>query len=181
MGQHDVSDTQVHARTKIHNRDIFQAVIARVVESCSWVHVWANGFVCNTKDSDITGRKQDERRRVWFQKQNKIIIIIMASLDEDVVRWRWGWVRRGREGPLAPQAGVVAVQAGAQWAACHKELGAWLVVAVGVHRVGEGMNVRKVTPPRLVMILGKESDKIRGKVKHTDLNMCLSSLKHRDT
>lgn len=84
-------------------------------------------------------------------KQNHLIII--KCLDQDIVS---GGLRAEREdeweGSLAPQACVVAVQAGTQRAACHEELGPWLVVAVGVHRVGEGMNVGKITPPRLIMI-----------------------------
>lgn len=60
---------------------------------------------------------------------------------------------------LAPQSSVVAVQAGAQRAACYEELGAGLVIAMGVHRVGEGMNVGKVTPPRLIVILEEELEK----------------------
>lgn len=62
---------------------------------------------------------------------------------------------------LAPQSCVVAVQAGAQRPACHEELGAGLVIAVGVHRVGEGMNVGKVTPPRLIVILEEELEKAK--------------------
>lgn len=44
------------------------------------------------------------------------------------------------------------MQAGTEWSTCYKQLGARVVVAVGVHRVGEGMNVREVTPPRLIVI-----------------------------
>lgn len=54
---------------------------------------------------------------------------------------------------LAPQSCVVAMQARAEWSTCHKQLGAGVVVAMGVHRVGEGMNVREVTPPCLIVIL----------------------------
>lgn len=42
---------------------------------------------------------------------------------------------------LAPQSCVVAMQARAEWSTCYKQLGAGVVVTVGVHRVGEGMNV----------------------------------------
>lgn len=62
---------------------------------------------------------------------------------------------------LAPQSCVVAVQAGAQRPACYEELGAGLVIAVGVHCVGEGMNVGKVTPPRLIVILEEELEKTK--------------------
>lgn len=68
----------------------------------------------------------------------------------------WEGRREGPPPPLAPQAGVVAMQARAQRATRHEELGARLVVAVGVHCVGEGMNVGKITPPRLVMILREQ-------------------------
>lgn len=54
---------------------------------------------------------------------------------------------------LAPQSCVVAVQARTEWPTRYKQLGARVVVAVGVHRVGEGMNVREVTSPRLIVIL----------------------------
>lgn len=54
---------------------------------------------------------------------------------------------------LAPQSCVVAVQAGTERSAGYKQLGAGVVVAVGVNRVWEGMNVREVTPPRLIVIL----------------------------
>lgn len=57
---------------------------------------------------------------------------------------------------LAPQSSVVAMQAGAERSACYKQLGAGVIVAVGVHSVGEGMDVRKVTPPGLVVILKAE-------------------------
>lgn len=53
---------------------------------------------------------------------------------------------------LAPQSCVVAVQARTERATRYKQLGARVVVAVGVHCVGEGMNVREVTPPRLIVI-----------------------------
>lgn len=52
---------------------------------------------------------------------------------------------------LAPESSVVAVQAGAQWSTSHKQLGARVIIAVGVHSVGEGVDVREVAPPRLVM------------------------------
>ncbi len=42
---------------------------------------------------------------------------------------------------LAPQSCVVAVQARTEWSTCYEQLGARVVVAVGVHCVGEGMNV----------------------------------------
>lgn len=65
-----------------------------------------------------------------------------------------GWTKmEDRNGRLAPQPCVVAVQAGTQRPARHKQLGAGVVVAVRVDRVGEGMDVREVTPPRLVVIL----------------------------
>lgn len=54
---------------------------------------------------------------------------------------------------LAPEACVVAVEAGAKRSTGNEQLGARVVVAVGVHSIGEGVDVREVTPPRLVMIL----------------------------
>lgn len=73
---------------------------------------------------------------------------LSKNLDEDVVIERWEETKR-----LAPQSCVVAVQAGTERSTCYEQLGARVVVAVGVHRVGEGMNVREVTPPRLIVIL----------------------------
>lgn len=73
---------------------------------------------------------------------------------------RWRTNRR-----LAPQPCVVAVQAGTQRPARHKQLGAGVVVAVRVDRVGEGMNVREVTPPRLVVILKTKADVRAGGTK----------------
>lgn len=57
---------------------------------------------------------------------------------------------------LAPQSCVVAMQARTERSTCYKQLGARIVIAVGVHRIGEGMNVWKVTPPRLIVILKAE-------------------------
>lgn len=54
---------------------------------------------------------------------------------------------------LAPQSCVVAVQAGTERSTCYKQLGTRVVIAVGVHCIGEGMNVWEVTPPRLIVIL----------------------------
>lgn len=62
-----------------------------------------------------------------------------------------GWRRRDGE-TLAPEPGVVPVQAGTEGPPGHEELGARGVVAVGVHRVGEGADVGEITPPRLVMV-----------------------------
>lgn len=42
---------------------------------------------------------------------------------------------------LAPQSCVVAMQARTEWSTCYKQLGARVVIAVGVDCVGEGMNV----------------------------------------
>lgn len=42
---------------------------------------------------------------------------------------------------LTPQSCVVAVQARTEWSTCYKQLGAGVIVAVGVHCVGEGINV----------------------------------------
>lgn len=69
-------------------------------------------------------------------------------------------------GGLAPQPCVVAVQAGTQRPARHEQLGAGVVVAVRVDRVGEGMNVGEVTPPRLVVIL-KAKGQVRTSWKKT--------------
>lgn len=77
------------------------------------------------------------------------------NLDEDVVMERWS-DEEEETVRLAPQSCVVAVQAGTERPARYKQLGAGVVVAVGVHRVGEGMNVREVAPPRLVVILRVE-------------------------
>ncbi len=66
---------------------------------------------------------------------------------------------------LAPQSCVVAVQAGTEWSTCYEQLGARVVVAVGVHRVGEGMNVREVTPPRLIVILKAKTERGRERVR----------------
>lgn len=59
----------------------------------------------------------------------------------------------GEKKRLAPQSCVVAVQAGTERSTCYKQLGARVVIAVGVHCIGEGMNVWEVTPPRLIVIL----------------------------
>lgn len=58
---------------------------------------------------------------------------------------------------LAPQPCIVAMQARTERSACYEQLGAGVVIAVRVHCVGEGMNVRKVTPPCLIVIL-KQKD-----------------------
>ena len=42
---------------------------------------------------------------------------------------------------LAPEPCVVSVQAGAEWTTGHKQLGARVVVAVGVDGVGERVDV----------------------------------------
>lgn len=77
----------------------------------------------DAKDSDVNGLREGEGWRDWLSK----------NLDEDVVMEE---MER-----LAPQSCVVAVQAGTEWSARYKQLGAGVVVAVGVHSVGEGMNV----------------------------------------
>lgn len=59
----------------------------------------------------------------------------------------------GEKKRLAPQSCVVAVQARTERSTCYKQLGARVVIAVGVHCIGEGMNVWEVTPPRLIVIL----------------------------
>lgn len=60
---------------------------------------------------------------------------------------------------LAPQSCVAAVQSRAQRPTGYKQFGTGLVVAVGVHGIGEGMNVWEVTPPRLVMVLKAAQNK----------------------
>lgn len=72
---------------------------------------------------------REDGARGWRDRSGK-------CLDEDVVRRVMEETER-----LAPQSCVVAVQAGAERPTCYKQLGARIVVAVGVHRVGEGMNV----------------------------------------
>lgn len=99
---------------------------------------WARG---DTKDGDVNGPEEAEGWRDWFSK----------NLDEDVVTRVMEETER-----LAPQSCVVAVQAGTERATCYKQLGAGVVIAVGVHSVGEGMNVWEVTPPRLIVILKAE-------------------------
>lgn len=59
----------------------------------------------------------------------------------------------GEKKRLAPQSCVVAVQARTERSTCYKQLGARVVIAVGVHCIGEGMNIWEVTPPRLIVIL----------------------------
>lgn len=54
---------------------------------------------------------------------------------------------------LAPQSCVVAMEIRTARSTCYKQFGAGVVIAMGVHRIGERMNVRKVTPPRLIVIL----------------------------
>lgn len=54
---------------------------------------------------------------------------------------------------LAPEAGVVSVQARTQGAAGHKEFGARVVVAVCVHGIREGADVGKVASPCFIVIL----------------------------
>lgn len=44
------------------------------------------------------------------------------------------------------------MEAWAQRATGHKELGAGVVVAVRIHGIGEGVDVGEVAPPRLVVI-----------------------------
>lgn len=68
------------------------------------------------------------------------------GMAEDVVIERWRTQR------LAPQACVVPMQTRTERSTSYKQLGAGVVIAVRVHRVGEGMNVREVTPPRLIVI-----------------------------
>lgn len=54
---------------------------------------------------------------------------------------------------LTPQSCVIAVKARTERSTSYKQLGARVIVAVGVHSVGKGMNVWEVTPPSLIMIL----------------------------
>ena len=54
---------------------------------------------------------------------------------------------------LAPEPCVVPMQAGAERTTGHKQLGAGVVIAVGVDGVGERVDVREVAPPRFIMIL----------------------------
>lgn len=80
----------------------------------------------NTEDGDANRLEEREGWRDWLSR----------NLDKDVVMGAKEHTKR-----LAPQSGVVAVQAGAEGPTCHEQLGAGVVVAVGVHGVGEGMNV----------------------------------------
>ena len=57
------------------------------------------------------------------------------------------------EQTLAPEPCVVPVQAGAEWTPGHKQLGARVVVAMGVDGIGERVDVREVAPPCFIMIL----------------------------
>lgn len=84
----------------------------------------------DTRDSD-TGRHEEEGSEV---------VQIWTRVMEETTR-------------LAPQSCVVSVQARAERSTCYKQLGARVVVAVGIHSVGEGMNVWEVTPPCVIMIL----------------------------
>lgn len=93
----------------------------------------------DTRDSDVNRLEEGEGRRDWLSKNVDVDVVIEQETER-----------------LAPQSCVVAVQARTERSTCYKQLGAGVVVAVGVHRVGEGMNVREVTPPRLVMILKAE-------------------------
>lgn len=111
-----------------------------VCEQMSWSNI--------PKTVDVTGHEEDEGWRVSELKKKK------KSGRGQSERATAEETRK-----LAPQSCVVAVQAGAQRPACYEELGAGLVIAVGVHRVGEGMNVGKVTPPRLIVILEEELEK----------------------
>lgn len=76
---------------------------------------------------------------------------------------------------LAPQSRVVAVQAGTERSTSHKQLGARVVVAVGVHRIGERMNVREITPPRLIVVLrakqrvGEQEREFMGEERRKDM------------
>lgn len=72
---------------------------------------------------------------------------------------------------LAPQSCVVAVQARTEWSACHEQLGARVVVTVGVHCVGEGMNVREVTPPRLIVVLKAKEEELGRKRRRGGLQV----------
>lgn len=72
---------------------------------------------------------------------------------------------------LAPQSSVVAVQARTEWSACHEQLGARVVVTVSVHCVGEGMNVREVTPPRLIVVLKAKEEELERKRRRGGLQV----------
>lgn len=62
---------------------------------------------------------------------------------------------------LAPEAGVVSVQARTQGAAGHEEFGARVVVAVCVHGIREGADVGKVASPCFIVILQKKNQHFR--------------------
>lgn len=88
-------------------------------------------------------------RTVTVEKSKKTAV--SHGPDEDGLgldgeRWR-------KNKGLAPQPCVVAMQAGTERPAGHEQLGARVVVTVRVNRVGERMDVREVTPPRLIVIL----------------------------
>lgn len=74
----------------------------------------------------------------------------MIEKDRDI-KWR-KIERNGEVKRLAPESCVVSMEAWAQRATGHKELGAGVVVAVRVHSIGEGVDVGEVAPPRLVVI-----------------------------
>lgn len=78
----------------------------------------------DTKDSDVNGLEEEEGWRDWLRSGQGCSDRVMDGAKR-----------------LAPQSCVVAVQAGAERSTRYKQLGARVVVAMGVHRVGEGMNV----------------------------------------
>lgn len=77
----------------------------------------------NTKDSDVNGLEEGEGWRDCLSK----------NLDENVVMEE---IKK-----LAPQSCVVAMETRTERSTCYKQLGARVIIAVGVHRVGKGMNV----------------------------------------
>lgn len=136
--------------TQTYTTTIFKAVIR-------WGQDHAPESTCEQnrvtiQDSEVNRLEEGEGWRVWLCK----------NLDEGVVVIKqWS----GETERLAPQSCVVAMQARAEWSTCYKQLGAGVVVTVGVHRVGEGMNVWEVTPPRLIMILKAAQQSERRKEK----------------
>lgn len=119
-------------------------------------------------EKQVSGRRgRDREHHLWLGVRVVLFCFVLGACE-----WEWGrrneresqgdvQGKRVRWRRLAPEAGVVPVQAGAEGSASNKELGARGVVAMRVHRIREGADVWEVASPRLVVILRENRQRWR--------------------
>lgn len=103
-----------------------------------------------TEKLDGGMNRRQKKLQTWSRLQEWQTTGTYTETCKTESAWEHWWDGRKR---LAPETSIISMKPRTQRSSSHKQLGARVIIAMCVDRVGEGADIREVASPRLIMVL----------------------------